>query len=168
MGELITVAKPAWRRVGLIMGAVAACCGVISGCTEGGRDTKSNASPSFSKETVIETPDQEETAPSDSVSVAPKLPGGQVLASAEGRSGNAVLAVKDPLEKGALAIMVKCEGEGRLTVTLKPAGVRFPLECVDGEVSTTYNQVELKRSRESASIEVAARSTVSWALTAGQ
>lgn len=168
MGGLIIDGGFVRRRAALLVSIVITCCGLLAGCTEGDKGAGSKVSPSPSKETVTETPDQEGKEPSDSVSVAPKLPGGQVLASAESRHGNAALAVKGSLEKGALAIMVKCEGKGQLIVTLKPADVRFPLECIKGKVNTTYNQIGLKRGRESASIEVAAPASVGWALTAGQ
>lgn len=168
MGGLTIDGGFVWRRAALLVSIVITCCGLLAGCTEGDKGAGSKVSPSSSKEPVTETPDQEGKEPSDSVSVAPKLPGGQVLASTESRHGNAALAIKDSLEKGSLAIMVKCEGKGQLIVSLKPAGVRFPLECIKGEVNTTYNQIDLKRGRESASIEVAAPSSVGWALTAGQ
>ncbi|MYQ52535.1 hypothetical protein GTW41_15040 [Streptomyces sp. SID4941] len=69
---------------------------------------------------------------------------------------------------GGLAVQVNCQGEGTLHVTVKPVGLSFPLECVDEEVSSTYNEIRLKRARSEGSIQVTAPSTVLWALTAEQ
>ncbi|MER7959505.1 MULTISPECIES: hypothetical protein [unclassified Streptomyces] len=64
--------------------------------------------------------------------------------------------------------MVACQGKGTVTVSYAPAGLSFPLKCVDGEVSTTYNQIELKHDRDSASVNVQAPSSVRWAMSVGQ
>ncbi|MEU7039404.1 hypothetical protein ABZ958_38060 [Streptomyces sp. NPDC046237] len=64
--------------------------------------------------------------------------------------------------------MVACQGIGTINVSYTPAGLSFPLQCVDGEVSTTYNQIELKHERESASVYVQAPSSVRWAMSVGQ
>jgi hypothetical protein len=76
--------------------------------------------------------------------------------------------LKGGVRKGPLGIMVACQGKGTVTVTFAPSGLSFPLECVEGEVSTTYNQIELKHERESASVSVQAPSTVRWAMSVGQ
>ncbi|MFD9033515.1 hypothetical protein ACFVZW_20530 [Streptomyces sp. NPDC059567] len=55
-----------------------------------------------------------------------------------------------------------------MTVTFAPSGLSFPLRCVEGEVSTTYNQIDLKQDRESASVSVQAPSPVRWAMSVGQ
>jgi hypothetical protein len=39
---------------------------------------------------------------------------------------------------------------------------------VEGDVSTTYNQIELKHERESASVSVQAPSPMRWAMSVGQ
>ncbi|QKW10689.1 hypothetical protein HUT18_06895 [Streptomyces sp. NA04227] len=64
--------------------------------------------------------------------------------------------------------MVNCEGKGTLKVEVKPVEVRFPLECVEGEVSSTMNQVVLKRERSDGWVSVTAPSSVRWALTVGK
>ncbi|WP_240529641.1 hypothetical protein [Streptomyces mangrovisoli] len=43
----------------------------------------------------------------------------------------------------------------------------FPLECVAGEVSSTYNQLTLKHPRTQGTVSVTAPSTVRWAVTVG-
>jgi hypothetical protein len=50
---------------------------------------------------------------------------------------------------------------------VEPVGLSFPLECVDGEVSSTFNQLALKRARDHGTVSVTAPSQVRWALTVG-
>ncbi|OKJ02790.1 hypothetical protein AMK18_10120 [Streptomyces sp. CB01249] len=69
---------------------------------------------------------------------------------------------------GSVAIQVNCRGKGTVDVALKPVGLSFPLECVDGEVSSTYNEIQLKRARSEGSVQITAPSTVSWSLTVEQ
>ncbi|MFI6092450.1 hypothetical protein [Streptomyces sp. NPDC051218] len=47
-------------------------------------------------------------------------------------------------------------------------GMNFPLDCVDGEVSSTYNELGLKKSRPEGTVTVTAPSAVRWSLTVGQ
>ncbi|PRH76952.1 hypothetical protein C6N75_22920 [Streptomyces solincola] len=72
------------------------------------------------------------------------------------------------MRKGPLGIAVSCEGEGVLQVRFAPSGLSFPLSCVSGDVSTTYNQIDLKYDRDPASLEITAPSPVRWSLTVGQ
>ncbi|MBL1087449.1 hypothetical protein JK359_36800 [Streptomyces actinomycinicus] len=76
--------------------------------------------------------------------------------------------VKGGLKSGPLAILVNCKGHGKLTVEVKPVGMSFPLECAAGEVSSTYNQLDLKKPREQGTVSVTAPSTVRWAITVGR
>lgn len=67
-----------------------------------------------------------------------------------------------------LAIQVNCQGKGTLKVFIEPVGVSFPLECVEGEVSSTYNEMRVKGARAEGSVRVSAPSDVRWALTVDQ
>ncbi|QIB48952.1 hypothetical protein G3H79_19430 [Streptomyces aureoverticillatus] len=72
------------------------------------------------------------------------------------------------MAKGALSVLVNCRGKGTLKVTVQPMGINFPLDCVNGEVSSTYNELGLKEARPEGTIKVTASSRVQWSLTAGQ
>ncbi|MEH0545811.1 hypothetical protein QA802_22895 [Streptomyces sp. B21-105] len=99
---------------------------------------------------------------------APVLPGGEVVAQATNASGNKELEIRDGIKPGELSVLVNCQGKGTLTVSVEPVGLSFPLECVDGEVSSTFNQLNLQSSREHATVKVTAPSQVHWALTVGR
>ncbi|GAA3097137.1 hypothetical protein GCM10017687_04790 [Streptomyces echinatus] len=98
---------------------------------------------------------------------APALLEGEVVAQAVNASGNREMDVKGGLKSGPLAVLVNCLGDGKLTVEVKPVGLSLPLECVAGEVSSAYNQLDLKDAREQGSVSVTAPSTVRWAITVG-
>ncbi|MFC5802092.1 hypothetical protein [Streptomyces formicae] len=76
--------------------------------------------------------------------------------------------LKGGVREGALGIMVTCQGNGTVNVTFAPSGLSFPLHCSDGDVSTTYNQIDLRYERESAFVKVQAPSTIRWAMSVGQ
>ncbi|MGW7431305.1 hypothetical protein ACWGIN_17315 [Streptomyces sp. NPDC054861] len=106
--------------------------------------------------------------PSGSVKTAPKLPDGKALAAVANVQGNGELPLKGGVRKGPLGIIVSCQGKGTVKVTYAPSGLSFPLNCVEGQVHTTYNQIELKHERKSASVNVQAPSSVRWAMSVGQ
>ncbi|MBL3670783.1 hypothetical protein JL475_33465 [Streptomyces sp. M2CJ-2] len=78
------------------------------------------------------------------------------------------MPIEGGIRPGALSVLVNCQGEGTLTVSVDPVGLSFPLECVDGEVSSTYNELALKQTRPQATVKVEAPSPVRWSLTIGQ
>lgn len=150
------------RSAFLIGGAVGIVV-LASACTADETGQKPAPRPTAKSTTPAKDPEKK-----GSVKVAPKLPGGAVLAQVANAQGNQQVAVEGPIEKGPLAIMVTCQGAGTITVTLDPAGVSFPLECGAESANTTYNQVELKEARKSSTVSVTAPSRVRWALTVGQ
>ncbi len=99
---------------------------------------------------------------------APTLPDGDVVAQAVNVSGNREMDVKGGLKSGELAVLVNCKGNGKLTVEVKPVGLSFPLKCVPGGVSSTYNQLKLKRTHQQGTVNVTAPSNVRWAITVGR
>ncbi|WP_244184393.1 hypothetical protein [Streptomyces cellostaticus] len=109
-----------------------------------------------------------EHAPRESVTKAPVLPEGEVVAQAVNATGNRELDIRGGLKRGALTVDVNCQGKGQLTVMVKPVGLNFSLKCVDGKVTSTSNQLELKRTREHGTVSVTAPSRVRWALTVGR
>ncbi|MFF7098528.1 hypothetical protein ACFY9A_40145 [Streptomyces rubradiris] len=112
-------------------------------------------------------PDRAENIPGETVTKAPVLPDGEVVAQAVNASGNRELELKGGLKSGPLAVLVNCKGKGELTVEVKPVGLSFPLKCVAGEVSSTYNQLDLKNTREQGTVSVTAPSPARWAITVG-
>ncbi|MCX5340777.1 hypothetical protein [Streptomyces atratus] len=168
MGELIAPA-PARPSFGLAAVAMAAAL-VLTGCS--GEEKPASAKPSASPSGHVSPPqtsDRAEHIKGETVSQAPKpVNGGQVLLSVASRKGNAELPLSKEIGIGSLAIQVNCQGKGTLHVTVEPVGLSFPLECVNKEVSSTYNEIQLKRARSEGSVQVTAPSTVLWALTVEQ
>lgn len=150
----------------------AAAVGVLAlaGCS--GEEKPASAVPSASPTGHTASPpatDRAEHVKGETVSRAPKpVNNGDVLLSTASRKGNAELPLTKAIGVGSVAIQVNCQGNGTLNVTLKPVGLSFPLKCIDGEVSSTYNEIQLKRTRSEGSIQITAPSTVSWALTVEQ
>ncbi|GDY64243.1 MULTISPECIES: hypothetical protein [Streptomyces] len=114
------------------------------------------------------TSDRAEHVPGETVTKAPVLPDGEAVAQAANAHGNQEIEIRGGIKAGSLAILVNCQGKGTLTVSVAPVGLSFPLECVEGEVSSTFNQLDLKSSRKSGVVTVTAPSRVHWALTVGQ
>ncbi|WP_234535928.1 hypothetical protein [Streptomyces shenzhenensis] len=102
------------------------------------------------------------------MSRAPVLPEGEIVAQVANASGNREMEIRGGIKAGALSVLVNCQGQGKLTVSLEPVGLSFPLECVNGEVSSTFNQLDLKRDRGHGTVSVTAPSSVRWALTVGR
>ncbi|MFI9588305.1 hypothetical protein ACIHCQ_42475 [Streptomyces sp. NPDC052236] len=159
-------------------GRAGACCTLMAalmvlgagGCT-GGEDNEakpSSSSPSQPRPSTAESSDRAENIEGETVAKAPKPVDGEVLLSVASRKGNATLPVKNEIGAGRLGVQVNCQGKGTLTVSVKPVGLSFPLKCVEHEVSSTYNEIQLKRARSEGIIQITASPTISWALTVEQ
>ncbi|MEW2087200.1 hypothetical protein [Streptomyces sp. NPDC005283] len=143
---------------------------IASGCSDaaphGGQSSSTASASSRPHPSSTQSGGRAERVEGESVTKAPKPVGdGKVLLSADSRKGNAVLPLDDKIDAGALAIQVNCQGKGTLTVSVDPIGLSFPLECIDHEVSSTYNEINLKRARSEGSVRITAPSMVRWALT---
>lgn len=152
--------------------ALSAAAVLVAGCTSNDDVDKAGPTPTRSAHPSSSAPqprptDRSEHIPGESVTKAPALPEGHVVAQAVNASGNQEIDVKGGLKSGPLSIMVNCQGKGKITVAVKPVGLSFPLECVTGEVSSTFNQLSLKRARTQGTVSVTAPSTVRWAITVG-
>ncbi|MFI2432221.1 hypothetical protein [Streptomyces sp. NPDC018693] len=179
MGELT------WRRT-VAVTAVCLAAALGSGCSgseSGNGSGNGNGTPTTSTEpapagAAAKSPEptgsptaetrRAEHIDGESVTKAPQVFDGEVIAEVADARGNGVVPLKDGVGAGPVSIAVNCQGEGTLTVELKPTGLSFPLECVAGEVSSTYNQFALKRARADAVLQVTAGSQVRWALSVGQ
>ncbi|WP_411081669.1 hypothetical protein [Streptomyces sp. cmx-18-6] len=82
--------------------------------------------------------------------------------------GNRILAFGEGRKGDALIVAASCRGEGTVDVTVKPVNVTFPLTCVEGEVTTTYNQLALRGAGGPGAVTVRASSAVRWSLTIGR
>lgn len=154
-----------------VIGGIAAVV-VLTGCT-GGQDraaSSPDASPSRVTASPISSPpsDRAERIPGETVTEAPVLSGGKVVAQAVNVTGSRELDIRGGIPAGPLSILVNCQGRGTLTVSVEPGGMSFPLECVEGEVSGTLNQLSLKRARDHGTVHVTAPPRVHWALTVGR
>ncbi|MGW7253616.1 hypothetical protein [Streptomyces sp. NPDC054834] len=99
---------------------------------------------------------------------APALLEGEALAQAADARGNREMDIRGGIRPGALSVLVECQGKGRLTVSVEPVGLSFPLDCVDGRVSSILNGLEVTRTHEHGTVSVAAPAGVRWALTVGR
>ncbi|MFF7358335.1 hypothetical protein ACFZA1_37770 [Streptomyces filipinensis] len=83
-------------------------------------------------------------------------------------SGNATLAFTKGRKGDALIIAVRCQGQGTVKVAVRSVHVSFPLECLAGKVSTTYNQVAVGGADHSGVVSVEAPTGVRWSMTIGR
>ncbi|GHE55651.1 hypothetical protein GCM10018785_26310 [Streptomyces longispororuber] len=148
--------------VGVLLASVA-----LTACS-GSTDTPDESEPT---RLAFAAPAKEqgrpEHIPGESVTAAPRLPEGKALAEIAAAEGSRTVPL-GRIGEGPLSVLVNCQGRGTLEVTLQPMGMKFPLSCVKGEVSSTYNELRLKKPRAEATLKVTVPSTVRWSLTAGQ
>jgi hypothetical protein len=145
---------------------------VLTGCTSGQGDDSPTArkSPtSAASASASKTASgRAEHIPGETVTKAPDPIDGRAVARVANARGNREIDIPGGIKAGALSVSVNCQGQGTLTVSVKPVGLSFPLECVAGEVSSTYNELHLKTARGRGTVSVTAPSPVRWALTVGQ
>ncbi|MFJ8847599.1 hypothetical protein ACIRFF_32395 [Streptomyces cyaneofuscatus] len=167
MGKLTFHAQGRARSLATLVGVIVLCVG---GCTDAPEDPSPSPSPTTTAAEATQTePGRAEHVPGKSVTKAPQqVNDGEVLLSVASRSGSAELPLTKKIGVGLLAIQVNCQGEGTLEITIDPTGISFPLECVEKEVSSTYNEIHLKRARAEGTVRVKVPSDVRWALTVEQ
>lgn len=158
-------------RVGVL---VVACLAVAlsAGCTGSGDGERTTAagntkSPKPS-ESLPPASQRAEHVDGETVTEAPQVVDGRVIAAVVNARGGQVVPLDGGVRSGPVSIAVNCQGKGTLTVELQPVGLSFALECVAGEVSSTYNQIALKKPRKDAVVQVTVSSGVRWALSVGQ
>lgn len=99
----------------------------------------------------------------------PELDETQTVAVEQGETqGNRSLEFGKGEKGDALIIAVRCQGKGTLNVTVRPTAVSFPLECLDGEVSSIHNQVDIAGVEAKGTVSVEAPTTVRWSMTIGR
>ncbi|WP_406100677.1 hypothetical protein OG698_00380 [Streptomyces sp. NBC_01003] len=99
----------------------------------------------------------------------PELDGTETVAGRQsGTRGGRTLEYRKGEKGQDLIIAVRCRGKGEIKVSLNPVKVSFPLKCVGGEVTTTYNQVGVAGVEKKGTVSVQAPSTVRWSMTIGR
>ncbi|MFF4832530.1 hypothetical protein [Streptomyces sp. NPDC001315] len=99
----------------------------------------------------------------------PELDDDETLAGRQSATnGNASLQFSKGRTGDALIVAVRCQGQGKIKVAVPSVHVSFPLECVAGQVSTTYNQVAVSGVDRSGTVSVTAPSAVRWSITIGR
>ncbi|MCX4590607.1 hypothetical protein OG819_12815 [Streptomyces sp. NBC_01549] len=156
-----------------------ACVAVLSatavaGCTNSHTTASGqgkSSEPAHSSTPTTPETTQPATVPADTVSKAPNLAQDDIkaVASAASVTGSAAYPLKGGVLAGkTLATAVNCEGKGTLTVTLKPTGISSPLQCEDGKVSPTFNEVALSQGHKSAYLQFTVSSmAIKWSFAAG-
>ncbi|WP_234439841.1 hypothetical protein [Streptomyces bicolor] len=90
------------------------------------------------------------------------------MAEQSGSSGSRSLGFGKGDEGDALIVAVRCQGKGTIKVTVRPADVNFPLECLEGEVSAIHNQFTVSGVEDKGTVSVEAPTTVRWSMTVGR
>ncbi|WP_216591009.1 hypothetical protein [Streptomyces brasiliscabiei] len=71
-------------------------------------------------------------------------------------------------EGKALTVVVSCEGEGTIEVALRPLGASFPMDCLEGEVSSIQNVFAVDEAARAGTVSVTGPSSVQWSLAIGR
>ncbi|MGW4728080.1 hypothetical protein ACWEQC_02555 [Streptomyces shenzhenensis] len=164
-----TVARST-RRPGVLAVCVILGGFALDGCS--GNDQAEGPDRTTTPATTVSATPGENSARAEhiageTVAKAPKLPSGEPLTQVASAKGNRELELGH-ITTQPLSVLVNCQGKGTLTVEVRPMGLSFPLECVASEVSSTYNELRLKKARENGVVSVTAPSSVRWSLTVGQ
>jgi hypothetical protein len=156
--------------------AAAICAAVLltgTACTSGDDGPKTSAkksAPAPATPTASAEPaaDAVQHVDGESVTEAPKIERKTIASFANGRFGQAI-PFKGGLHKGTLGVALNCEGKGTVKVEVPAAlGVTFNEECVDGKVSSTYNEIEVSTADPDAYVQIMGTSGVRWSISAGQ
>lgn len=128
--------------------------------------------PTRSSATGAEPTTQNEATDAAQLSVEhpPELEENETLVAQHAKAhGNRTVPFGSGKKKGqALIVAIRCQGKGTIDVTVRPTDVTFPLECLDSEVSTTYNLVGGSSVSQSGSVSIEAPSSIKWSMTVGR
>ncbi|MEU6007144.1 hypothetical protein [Streptomyces sp. NPDC047453] len=91
-------------------------------------------------------------------------PGASLAGRQKVTTGNAAVPYSQGKKGDALTIAVSCQGQGKITVTVKPVHVFFPLECGADQVSTISNEFAVSGVERSGIVAVEAPPAVRWSL----
>ncbi|MEU9407905.1 hypothetical protein AB0E08_19795 [Streptomyces sp. NPDC048281] len=163
------------RRQAAALSAATVVLFAAAGCG-GGSDHAAPAAATSSPAAATSVPATGRPTPvtmpwDDTVTKAPGFPDGEVVAQAANATGGREMDIEGGVGSGILAVLVNCEGKGRLTVAVEPLGFNFPFDCVDGRVSTIDNETNMNgggvRPHTPGTVQVTASAGVRWAITVG-
>jgi len=155
-------------RTGLGM-AAAVLVLPVAACTQDGAEPKHSTQSTPTTRPGSSAKPTSGTGAQPSVRKPPELDGTETLAGSRGETkGNASFEFSHGNKGEALIVAVHCRGKGTMLVTVKSVDVSFPLECLAGEVSTTYNQVSVTGAERSGTVSVQAPTSVHWSMTVGR
>ncbi|QFQ98186.1 hypothetical protein F9278_20480 [Streptomyces phaeolivaceus] len=87
------------------------------------------------------------------------------------RTRNSAHLEFDAARKGdgkTLSVAVSCEGEGTIEVALRPLAASFPMDCLDGEVTSINNEFTMDGTERAGTVSVTASTGVQWSLSIGR
>ncbi|MFF8318697.1 hypothetical protein ACF06V_16195 [Streptomyces bobili] len=155
-----------------LLGISVACVLLLSplaACNSDDADAKQPAQRTHSSEPGTATATASPATTEPSVQQPPELDADETLAGRQGATnGNANVEFIKGKKGDALVVAVRCQGQGKINVSVSSLRVSFPLECLTGESSTTYNQVAVTGVERSGSVSVHAPSSVRWSMTIGR
>ncbi|MET8097645.1 hypothetical protein ABZV29_14385 [Streptomyces sp. NPDC005236] len=159
-----------------VAGPAAALALALTGCTADRNNSAAPATASSRASSPASSPkaspasDRTQYLPGESVTKAPDLPDGKVVARTANAHGNAEIDVPGGIGPGSLSIAVNCEGRGTLNVSVDPTGLSFPLTCAAGKVSGILNRLDRRHadSHAHATVTVTAPAGIRWSLTVGR
>lgn len=149
-----------------------ACAAVLLSVAARTTDHSEAGQPTRSQGSTTPVPATAGTVPGTaqpSLLKPPELAPGAILAGRQKvTTGNASIPYSKGRKGDSLTIVASCQGEGKITVTVRPVHVSFPLECGADQVSTVSNEVALSGVERSGAVSVEASSAVRWSLTVGR
>jgi hypothetical protein len=99
----------------------------------------------------------------------PELDGEQtLLARQEPTRGNGSIAFGRGKKGDALLLVVRCQGDGRVEVSVRPTRASFPVDCGEDEAITYEHHVAVGGAERAGTVSVEASSGVRWSLAVGR
>jgi hypothetical protein len=141
----------------------------LTGCTGNEADPKPSHSSLTSPSKEAPAEGASAGPPSPAVDQAPELDSDETLAGRQHAiRGNGSVAYGKGAKGKALIVAVRCEGKGEIRVAVASLDIGFPLKCLAGEVTTTYNQMAVSGAERSGTVSVTAPTGVRWSMTIGR
>ncbi|MET9499682.1 hypothetical protein [Streptomyces sp. NPDC006552] len=158
-----------YRRLLSLSALTMASLPLAVACSPGHSDEQQNTKPPLPASSVSSSPSfaKEDQTP---VTSPPELDPDETLAGRQGAThgGRTITFTKGGKKGSALIVAVRCQGRGTMKVAVKPVTTSFPLACLDGEVTTTYNQLALAGVQKEGTVSVTASAKVRWSMTIGR
>ncbi|MCW8100375.1 hypothetical protein [Streptomyces tauricus] len=127
------------------------------------------ATPTSSAPEASSSPGQDSVKSPSESSESPELDDAETVAGRQGVTRGGGSFEFSAGEKGdTLVIAVRCQREGKVKLSVQPVNVAFPLNCVDGEPNTTYNEVDVAGVEKKGTVSVLGPSSVRWSMTVGR